>query len=77
MKVAGSATLDASRDAVWQALNDPAVLVRSIPGCQRLEETGADAYAMTVAAGVASIKGTYQGQVALSDQQPPQTFVLR
>ena len=44
--------------AVWAALNDPAVLVRTIPGCQQLEEVGPDAYRMTLTAGVASIKGT-------------------
>ena len=31
---------------------------------------------MTVTAGVASIKGVYTGQVRLSDQQPPDSFVL-
>ena len=41
--------------------NDPAVLVRAIPGCERLEALGEDAYAMTVAAGVGSIKGVYDG----------------
>ncbi len=77
MKVTGAATLHGSRDEVWRALNDPAVLVRTIPGCTRLEEIGPDAYRMTVAAGVASIKGVYSGEVRLTDQQPPDTFVLR
>ena len=69
MKVAGQAVLHAPVERVWAALNDPAVLVRTIPGCQRLEATGPDAYAMTVTAGVASIKGTYAGTVALADLQ--------
>jgi carbon monoxide dehydrogenase subunit G len=77
MKVAGSATLHAPREAVWKALNDPAVLVRTIPGCQRLEEIGDDAYAMTISAGVASIKGVYQGEVRLTEQQPLDSFVLK
>ncbi len=77
MKVAGSATLHAPRDKVWAALNDPAVLVRTIPGCQQLEEVGPDAYRMTITAGVASIKGTYQGDVALTDQDQPGAFTLR
>lgn len=76
MKVTGSARLDASRQQVWAALTDPAVLVRTIPGCQRLEEVGPDQYRMTLTAGVASIKGVYLGDVALRDQQPPQSFTL-
>ncbi|HEY7044041.1 MAG TPA: carbon monoxide dehydrogenase subunit G, partial [Nocardioidaceae bacterium] len=77
MLVSGSATVGAAPDEVWKALNDPAVLVRTIPGCQRLEEIGPDSYTMTVTAGVASIKGVYTGQVRLTDQQPPDTFVLK
>jgi carbon monoxide dehydrogenase subunit G len=76
VKIAGSAVLHAPAEQVWAALNDPAVLVRTIPGCQQLEAVGQDAYAMTVAAGVASIKGVYQGKVALHDQQPPGSFRL-
>lgn len=74
MKITGSSQLAAEPSAVWQALNDPAVLVRCIPGCHRLEALGDDAYAMTVAAGVGSIKGVYDGQVRLTDQQHPGSF---
>ena len=71
MKVSGTSTLTADRATVWAALNDPAVLVATIPGCRRLETIGNDAYAMTVAAGVGSITGVYDGEVRLSDQQEP------
>lgn len=74
MKVTGTASLSADRETVWRALNDPAVLVRTIPGCQRLEAQGADAYSMRVAAGVGSIKGVYDGQVRLTDQEEPGSF---
>ncbi|MEU6740427.1 SRPBCC family protein [Streptosporangium sandarakinum] len=77
MKVAGSAVLGIDRDRVWSALQDPAVLVRTIPGCERLEETGPGAYRMTVTAGVASIKGVYQGEVTLTEPDAPKRFVLR
>jgi len=76
VKVNGEATLHAPVEDVWAALNDPAVLVRTIPGCERLESTGPDAYRMTVTAGVASIKGTYSGQVQLSDQVAPNSFLM-
>ncbi|MEV0387251.1 carbon monoxide dehydrogenase subunit G [Nonomuraea sp. NPDC050643] len=77
MKVAGSAVIGVQRDQVWAALQDPAVLVRTIPGCERLEEIGPDTYRMTVNAGVASIKGVYQGEVALSDPLAPESFTLK
>ncbi|MET7305046.1 carbon monoxide dehydrogenase subunit G, partial [Embleya sp. NPDC005575] len=77
MKVQGNAILNAPVDKVWAALNDPAVLTRTIPGCEKLEETGPDAYRMTVTMGVASIKGTYLGNVQLTDQVPPGSFMLK
>jgi carbon monoxide dehydrogenase subunit G len=76
MKITGEATVAAPVERVWWALNDPSVLVRTIPGCLQLEETGPDAYRMTVTAGVAAIKGTYDGEVRITDQQEPDRFVL-
>lgn len=76
MKVTGSAILNAPRERVWEAINDPAVLVRTIPGCQQLEQVGPDSYRATVNAGVASIKGVYSGEVTLTDQVEPSSFVL-
>jgi uncharacterized protein len=77
MRIAGNATLHAPVEAVYEALRDPRVLVRTIPGCERLEQLGEDAYAMTVTAGVASVRGTYAGDVRLTDQRAPHGFVLR
>lgn len=76
MKLSGTASLSAPPQRVWEALNDPAVLARTIPGCQQLEETGPDEYKMTVSAGVASIKGTYLGQVRLADKFEPTSYLL-
>ena len=74
MKVIGNAQLSHGPAVVYEALNDPAVLVGCLPGCQRLEALGDDAYAMSVAAGVGSIKGVYDGRVRLTDQQPSASF---
>jgi uncharacterized protein len=76
MKVTGQATLHAPVEQVWDALLDPAVLVRTIPGCERLEATGENSYAMTVTAGVAAIKGTYAGTCELRDLSPRRSLVM-
>ena len=77
MKVSGSTTLQAPRHEVWRALNDPGVLVQTIPGCQRLEALGQYSYKMTVSAGVGSIKGVYDGEVHLTEHQEPGSFLMR
>lgn len=77
MKITGTSTLDAAPDAVWRAILDPAVLARCIPGCEALTTVGEDRYAMTVTAGVAAIKGTYTGEVALTDMEKPSALRLK
>lgn len=76
MKITGSYTVDAPREAFWEALQDPAVLARTLPGCQSLEVIGDDQYAATLTAGVASIQGTYSGTVQLHDKQPHESYRL-
>ncbi|OLE55328.1 MAG: hypothetical protein AUG51_03655 [Acidobacteria bacterium 13_1_20CM_3_53_8] len=74
MKLTGTQELRASRERVWQALIDPSVLQRCIPGCEKLEQTGENSYAMTLRAGVGSIKGLFKGSVRLEDMRQPEHF---
>lgn len=77
MRFTGEQTLRASVEEVWDALLDPAVLLRSIPGCERLETTGKNCWDMTVTAGVAAVRGTYSGSCELTDLVPHESLVMR
>jgi carbon monoxide dehydrogenase subunit G len=81
MKISGENTIPYPVERVWDALLDPGVLVRTIPGCERLEtlpsDQGENTYAMTVTAGVAAIRGTYDGTCALSDLKEHESLVMR
>jgi uncharacterized protein len=72
----GSAVLAAPPEQVWAVITDPAVLARTIPGCVSLEQVGEDRFAMVVSAGVGAIRGTYAGEVRLSDLSFPTSCVL-
>ena len=76
MKIAGSNVIAAPVERVWDSLLDPAVLVATIPGCERLVATGENAYDMTVTAGVGAIKGTYTGTCRLSDLEQHQSLTM-
>jgi hypothetical protein len=76
VKLDGSAVLHGSPDEVWTVITDPAVLARTIPGCESLQRTGEDEYRMDVAVGVGAIRGTYAGEVRLTDQQRPSSYVM-
>ena len=77
MNISGEAVLEAPVEEVWNALLDPSVLVRTIPGCEQLQTTGENTYDMTVTAGVAAIRGTYTGSCELHDLQPHDSLVLK
>jgi len=74
MKIEGTHEIHSSPYRVYQALIEPAVLQRCIPGCERLEKTGENAYSTTLRAGVGSIKGLFTGNVRLEDLRPPEHF---
>ncbi len=74
MKIEGTHEIQAPRERVFQAMIDPAVLQRCIPGCERLEKTGENSYEATLRAGVGSIKGVFKGTVRLEEIQPPTHF---
>ena len=76
MNLDGSAVLHADPDRVWSVITDPAVLARTIPGCETLEQVGDDEYKMNVTVGVGAIRGTYAGEVRLSDKQHPKSYVM-
>jgi carbon monoxide dehydrogenase subunit G len=77
MKISGANVVEQPVDKVWDAILDPRVLVATIPGCERLESTGDHSYAMTVTAGVAAIRGTYNGSCSLSDLKENESLVMR
>jgi uncharacterized protein len=76
MKISGTATMHAPPRQVWAALKNPAVLSAAIPGCRLLELTGPDTYRFTLLAGVAAIRDIYSGDIALTEQHEPSSFVL-
>jgi carbon monoxide dehydrogenase subunit G len=74
MKIEGSQDIPAPREQVWAAFLDPATLAQAIPGCEGLEEIGANEYKAVMKIGVGAIKGTFEGKVRLSDLDPPTRY---
>jgi len=76
MEMTGEHRLPMPREAVWQALNDPDVLSRCIPGCESLEKTAENAFNARVAAKVGPVKARFSGTVQLTDIEPPERYTL-
>ncbi len=76
MEINGSHLIPASREAVWQALNDPDVLRDCIPGCQELTmETPTD-LAAKVGLKIGPVKATFTGEVRLENLNPPESYTI-
>ena len=74
MKIEGKQQIHAARTRVYDALINPEILQRTIPGCERLEKTGDNQFAATIRTGVGSIKGLFNGTVRLEDLREPEHF---
>jgi hypothetical protein len=76
MKITGETLIPAPREAVWQALNDPVVLRQAIPGCESLEQTADNEFKATVSSKIGPISARFNGNVKLSDLDPPNGYTL-
>jgi len=76
LKIEGSYTFNAPRERVWQVLLDPKIMAQCMPGCESMNQVAPDRYETVMKVGVASVKGTYKGKVAIKDKQAPAHYVL-
>ena len=67
----------AAPEAVWQALNDPAVLKECIPGCESFERESESQWRAVVAAKVGPVSARFTGTMELLDVVPPSGYTLR
>jgi carbon monoxide dehydrogenase subunit G len=70
----GSYTFDAPREVIWQALMDPEVLAKILPGVERLEKVSDTEFTGVMDVRVGPVQGKFNGKVVLSDIQEPEKF---
>lgn len=74
MKMTGTRLLPAPQQEVWEKLNDPETLKRCIPGCQSLEQAGPNHLKATVGLKIGPVNAKFNGEVELSDMDPPNSY---
>jgi hypothetical protein len=77
LDIGGTETVQAPVEALWKALNDPVVLTRCIPGCKSMTEIAPDAYKVEMQLRVAAVGGSFEGEIALSDKEPPKACSIK
>lgn len=76
MQMTGEYRIPASRETVWEALNDPDILKQSIPGCEEMEKTEDGGFAAKVTAKVGPVRAKFSGKVELTDMDPPNGYTI-
>jgi hypothetical protein len=76
MEMSGEYRIAAPRATVWAALNDPEILKASIPGCQELEKRSDTEMAAKVITKIGPVKATFNGEVTLSNINPPSGYTI-
>jgi hypothetical protein len=72
----GKTEYEARRELLWEMILDPEVLARIVPGCKKLEIVNENEYQGQMRIKIGPMDGVFQGTVALSELQPPESFHL-
>jgi len=72
----GEVLLPASREVVWERLNDPGVLKECIPGCEELIKSGDNQFQAVAKMKVGPVSARFKGRVTLSDFDPPNSYKI-
>jgi carbon monoxide dehydrogenase subunit G len=76
MEMSGEQLVPASQRIVWDALNDPAMLKASVPGCESIERSGDNEYQVLMVARVGPVSAKFKGKLTLSDVKPPDSYSI-
>ena len=68
--------INAPRARVFAALNDPALLLQAIPGCEALTEQEPGKFEATVAAKVGPLSARFKGQMQVEELNAPESYTL-
>ncbi|HSO47477.1 MAG TPA: carbon monoxide dehydrogenase subunit G [Rhizobiaceae bacterium] len=76
MDLTGEYIIEAPRQKVWEALNDPDVLRACIPGCETLEKKSDTEMAATVVTKIGPVKAKFSGEVRLENINAPVSYTI-
>ena len=76
MEITGTQLIAAPRAEVWNALNDPAVLRKCLPGCESVERSAADEFKVIVVSAIGPLRARFNGILRLTEVQAPSSCVM-
>jgi hypothetical protein len=74
--ISGEYRIAATRETVWAALNDPAMLQKCIRGCESLERTGDNEFQGKVATAIGPVRAKFNVVLRVENAVPPESYTL-
>ena len=76
MELSDEITINAPKDVVYEALNNPEILQRCIPGCEELVQNSPTELEAKVVLKIGPVKAKFAGAVTLDNDGAPDAFSL-
>lgn len=76
MELAETHLLNAPRQRVWEALNDPQILQQAIPGCESIERLPDFSMRAVVKTKIGPVSARFTGVVSFADVDAPTSYTI-
>jgi len=76
MKLTGSYEINLDKQSVWEALNDPDILKKSIPGCEEFKKNSETNFTATATNKIGPFNASFTGEIELKNLKPPNSYKI-
>ena len=76
MKLSGSYQINLEKQKVWEALNDPKILQKTIPGCEEFKKNSETEFTATATNKIGPFNASCTGDIELKDLDPPNSYKI-
>jgi len=76
MKLSGSYQINLEKQKVWEALNDPDILQKIIPGCEKFKKNSDTEFSASATNKIGPFNASFTGDIELKDLDPPNSYKI-
>ena len=76
MKLSGSYQINLKKQKVWEALNNPEILKKTIPGCEEFKKNSDTEFSATATNKIGPFNASFTGDIELKDLDPPNSYKI-
>ena len=76
MKLSGSYQINLEKQKVWEALNNPEILQKTIPGCEEFIKKSETEFTATATNKIGPFNASFTGDIELKDLNPPHSYKI-